>query len=68
VWEWCWDWGAIYESGYQQNPKGPVSGKYRVLRGGSWYNNPSSVRAANRADNNPTKRNLNVGFRCARTF
>jgi len=39
VWEWCSDW---YEKDYYQNsprnnPKGPDSGKYRVLRGGSWY-------------------------------
>ena len=39
VWEWCADW---YDKDYyssqssQQNPKGPDSGTYRVLRGGSW--------------------------------
>jgi len=38
VWEWCSDW---YEKDYYQNsprnnPQGSNSGKYRVLRGGSW--------------------------------
>lgn len=38
VWEWVADW---YDSGYyaqspRQNPTGPGSGDFRVLRGGSW--------------------------------
>ena len=38
VWEWVADW---YDSGYYknspfENPPGPTSGSYRVLRGGSW--------------------------------
>ncbi|MGH7454269.1 MAG: SUMF1/EgtB/PvdO family nonheme iron enzyme [bacterium] len=38
--------------------------KQRVLRGGSWNNNPDNLRCANRNRNNPTNRNDNVGFRC----
>ncbi|HDP99665.1 MAG TPA: hypothetical protein ENN22_10860 [bacterium] len=38
------------------------------MRGGSWNNKPNNVRAANRDNNNPTKRNNNIGFRCANTF
>ncbi len=38
VWEWCWDW---YDENYYSispgsNPRGPNSGKFAVLRGGSW--------------------------------
>jgi len=38
VWEWVADW---YDANYyanvpRNNPKGPTSGQYRVLRGGSW--------------------------------
>ncbi|MBI5287103.1 MAG: SUMF1/EgtB/PvdO family nonheme iron enzyme, partial [Deltaproteobacteria bacterium] len=40
----------------------------RVLRGGSWNNNPGNTRAANRNRNNPDNRNNNNGFRCAITL
>ena len=36
VWEWCSDWYGDYSSSSQTNPKGPLSGSYRVNRGGSW--------------------------------
>ena len=39
VWEWCQDWWGSYGSSAQTNPKGPDSGSFRVLRGGSWFNN-----------------------------
>ncbi len=39
----------------------------RVLRGGSWNNNPNNLRAANRNNNTPTNRNNNNGFRCSST-
>ena len=37
VWEWCSDWFGNYRSEPQTNPTGPVSGTYRVRRGGSWH-------------------------------
>ncbi|MBU6303703.1 MAG: hypothetical protein KGS60_19320 [Verrucomicrobia bacterium] len=37
----------------------------RVNRGGSWNNNASNCRAANRNRNEPTNRNNNLGFRPA---
>lgn len=40
----------------------------RVLRGGSWNNNPQNLRSANRNRNNPTNRNNNLGFRVASTL
>ncbi len=68
VWEWVNDW---YDSGYYQtsrssNPSGPVSGDYRVLRGGSWLNDV--VRSANRGDNVPDYIDDDIGFRCARSL
>jgi formylglycine-generating enzyme required for sulfatase activity len=37
VWEWCQDWWAnSLPDGIALNPQGPVSGSYRVIRGGSW--------------------------------
>jgi len=44
------------------------TGSVRVLRGGSWNNNPNNCRAANRNRNNPNNRNNNIGFRVARDF
>jgi len=37
----------------------------RVLRGGSWNNNPQNLRSANRNNNTPDNRNNNIGFRPA---
>lgn len=37
----------------------------RVIRGGSWNNNPNNLRVANRNNNNPDNTNNNIGFRCA---
>jgi formylglycine-generating enzyme required for sulfatase activity len=38
----------------------------RLLRGGSWNNNPTNVRSANRNRNEPDNRNNNVGVRLVR--
>jgi hypothetical protein len=40
----------------------------RVVRGGSWNNQPENLRSANRNRNNPTNRNNNNGFRLASTL
>jgi hypothetical protein len=45
---------------------GPKSA--RVLRGGSWNNNPRNLRSANRNRNQPDNRNNNNGFRVASTL
>lgn len=70
VWEWCWDW---YDSGYydeckargiEQNPPGSKSSSDgRVVRGGSWDDDPEFCRVALRGRNDPDFRNLNIGFR-----
>jgi formylglycine-generating enzyme required for sulfatase activity len=67
VWEWVADWyGAnYYSSSPRNNPKGPSSGQYKVLRGGAWNYYRSSARAANRDYDYPDYRNYNVGYRCA---
>lgn len=36
IFEWCWDWYGDYPSSSQTNPTGPVSGEYRVRRGGCY--------------------------------
>ncbi|MFM2397823.1 MAG: hypothetical protein RLZZ144_1073, partial [Pseudomonadota bacterium] len=40
----------------------------RVLRGGSWYFNTNSLRAAGRSSNTPGSRDYSGGFRVARTL
>jgi hypothetical protein len=40
----------------------------RVLRGGSWNNNPQNLRAANRNRNTTDNRNNNLGFRVGSTL
>ena len=63
VWEWCADWFGDYPNGAVTDPKGPVSGIRRVLRGGSWGNAPSICRSAYRGSYTPGLRNLRCGFR-----
>ena len=68
VWEWCNDRYAknAYESGGAQNPKGPASGSERVVRGGSWLDNPSNCRSAKRRSFDPEKNYSDIGFRVVR--
>ena len=40
----------------------------RVVRGGSWNNNPQNLRSANRNGNTTDNRNNNLGFRVGRTL
>ncbi|MEW6542500.1 MAG: SUMF1/EgtB/PvdO family nonheme iron enzyme [Nitrospirota bacterium] len=66
VWEWTADWYGkdYYERSSQRNPTGPSNGKSRVLRGGSWYDEPVIVRSALRFWIQPANRNDVIGFRC----
>jgi serine/threonine-protein kinase len=71
VWEWVADWYGFdyYVTTPYNNPEGPSSGKYRVLRGGCWIDKAERTRAANRAWGNyafePDASANYVGFRCA---
>ena len=63
VYEWCADWHGSYNNGVQVDPTGPANGRSRVLRGGSWVDNPRYCRSANRIRSRPAFRNRNLGFR-----
>lgn len=69
VYEWCQDWYGYnyYETSVQEphNPKGPVQGVYRVLRGGCWKSLKEDLRCSHRHRNNPNAVNGTYGFRCA---
>ena len=67
VWEWVADWfdPKYYSYSPASNPTGPDRGDHRVKRGGAWYSDAQSVRAANRDHIGPTYQAKNIGFRCA---
>jgi formylglycine-generating enzyme required for sulfatase activity len=66
VFEWCWDFHAYYERGVQNDPNGPTSGSFRVIRGGSWVNGALAIRSASRGIYVPSEGNERIGFRLAR--
>jgi formylglycine-generating enzyme required for sulfatase activity len=69
VWEWCLDWydGNYYDKcrnqGMVENPEGPETGSYRVLRGGSWDCYARNCRSAYRFNYDPVIRDGIIGFR-----
>ena len=64
VWKWCNDWfGNYYSASPYDNPQGPASGSYRVLRGGSWSSYAFYCRVAGRYDSYPDRRYDDRGFR-----
>ena len=63
VWEWCEDWYGDSSSSAQTNPKGPQSGSYRVLRGGSWGSSAEYCRVSGRSSYFPDSRINSGGFR-----
>ena len=69
VFEFCWDWysSTYYNSANQTNPKGPVSGSNRIMRGGSWGSFGEYCRVANRSYNTPSNIQSDIGFRVVRT-
>lgn len=69
VWEWVSDWydeDAYQQSRTRQEPTGPNYGNVRVVRGGSFYDEPAMLRASYRYGLSPQFGYSNVGFRCRR--
>ena len=63
VCEWCHDWYGSYNRSSQTDPKGPSSGYYRVIRGGSWYYGVRECRLSCRHDFSPNFRSNFLGLR-----
>ncbi len=63
--EWCRDWydARYYLSSPLQDPPGPKTGTYRVLRGGSWAEAPEEMRSAYRKAAPPDSLRPTYGFR-----
>ncbi|HNW83021.1 MAG TPA: formylglycine-generating enzyme family protein [bacterium] len=62
VWEWVNDWFDLYN---ENSAEGPETGTYRVLRGGSWYDN-DYMRTSFRNTYEPVLGYGNSGFRCVK--
>ncbi len=66
VWEWCSDWYYKPE-GFQINPKGPLSGTFKILCGGSWLlQDIYCFWCATRTKEKPASYNSQAGFRCVK--
>jgi formylglycine-generating enzyme required for sulfatase activity len=69
VWEWCSDWykSDYYAESPHDNPKGPVSGITRIIRGGSAGLFQTHARCSFRDHRDPTDPTYSVGFRVVLT-
>ena len=69
VWEWVADKydASYYASSPREDPPGPTGGGRRVLRSGSWKNDPSGCRSAVRLHGPGFCHYPNWGFRAAVT-
>jgi formylglycine-generating enzyme required for sulfatase activity len=63
VFEWCSDWYGDYSSTPQINPKGVITGSFRVNRCGGLNYGAHYCRSANRDGNEPSFRISYLGFR-----
>ena len=68
VWEWCLDWYNSSLSNSVTDPQGASSGTFRLIRGGSWYNNASSCTSSYRAQGEMSDTHYDYGFRIFRTL
>lgn len=68
VGEWCDDWYSknYYKVSETNNPKGPASGTYKVVRGGTWSSPGVGLRSSKRYGYNPNVRMETIGFRCVK--
>ena len=66
VLEWTADWYGEYPSGSVTDPRGPLTGTIRVLRGECWMSLAREVRVANRGGDSPDTHSYFFGFRLAR--
>jgi len=69
VWEWTSDnYGADYYSASPgQNPKGPETGRFKVIRGGSWHSGAMCLQTYYRNGLSASWIDFAVGFRCAKS-
>jgi len=69
VYEWCSDWydKDYYSKSPSVDPKGPLTGVWRVRRSGQWaHGSGRSLHSSFRYDGGPGNRSFSVGFRVVR--
>jgi formylglycine-generating enzyme required for sulfatase activity len=66
VWEWVEDIYGAYPNEAVMDPIGPDTGLVHIVRGGSYGDDSSYLRVANRNPAQPDGVHVNVGVRCAR--
>ncbi|MBD3373683.1 SUMF1/EgtB/PvdO family nonheme iron enzyme [candidate division KSB1 bacterium] len=59
---------SYYAQSVYDNPKGPPSGRFRIIRGGGWHSGPSCNRVYYRNALPPNWVDFNVGFRCVKDY
>jgi formylglycine-generating enzyme required for sulfatase activity len=66
--EWCADWfdPDYYRQSAVDDPRGPVSGTRKCVRGGSFLSGPDEVRTTHRWGSDPAARRRSIGLRVAR--
>ncbi|MFN3326006.1 MAG: formylglycine-generating enzyme family protein [Bryobacteraceae bacterium] len=70
AWEWTADWyeREYYEVSPERNPPGPEKGIYRVLRGGSWFDQPKLfLTCSYRSWARQKERSPTISFRCVKS-
>jgi formylglycine-generating enzyme required for sulfatase activity len=64
VWEWCQDWyGEYQENSPADDPTGPATDSYRVLRGRAWFDPAWIDSSVSRGGDFPENRLNSLGFR-----
>ncbi|WP_282783770.1 formylglycine-generating enzyme family protein [Phaeodactylibacter xiamenensis] len=66
--EWCWDRydPKYYRESTDNNPTGPFTGDFRVVRGGSWGSHMKEVECTYRNFEYPNQTSATIGFRLCR--
>ncbi|MCR9098991.1 MAG: formylglycine-generating enzyme family protein [bacterium] len=66
--EWCWDYyeTEFYEHSPPINPRGPLRGNFKVLRGGSWAGTFEELECTTRHFSAPDMTSAKTGFRLCR--
>ncbi|NIO87696.1 MAG: SUMF1/EgtB/PvdO family nonheme iron enzyme [Candidatus Aminicenantes bacterium] len=67
--EWCWDWYDFdyYRVSPAKNPRGPLSGVRRVIRGGGWAFSEEYLCTGSRFYEVPFRKTSRISFRVVRS-